>query len=99
MPLDVGDVAVDVAHLARELDLALTAVEDGHLVTVRDEHADGVRPGEGLSPEEQDPASRYSAYSSAMARTSSRIAAPSSTSSRVIVSGGTTMITFQCVIR
>lgn len=38
-------------------------------------------------------------YSSAIASTSSRIAIPSSTSSRVIVSGGTTMITFQCVIR
>ncbi len=43
---------------------------------------------------------RYaSTCSSAMASTSSRIAIPSSTSSRVIVSGGTTMITFQCVIR
>ena len=31
--------------------------------------------------------------------TSSRIATPSSASSRVIVSGGTTMTTFQCVIR
>ena len=37
--------------------------------------------------------------SSAIARASSRIAMPSSTSSRVIVSGGQTMITFQCVIR
>jgi hypothetical protein len=43
---------------------------------------------------------RYdSACSSTIASTSSRIAIPSSTSSRVIVSGGTTMITFQCVIR
>ncbi len=38
-------------------------------------------------------------YSSAIARASSRTARPSSTSARVIVSGGTTMITFQCVIR
>ena len=37
--------------------------------------------------------------SSAMASASSRIATPSSTSSRVIVSGGTTMTTFQWVIR
>jgi hypothetical protein len=37
--------------------------------------------------------------SSAMERASSRIAIPSSISSRVIVSGGHTMITFQCVIR
>ena len=43
---------------------------------------------------------RYpSQYSSAIASASSRIAMPSSASSRVIVSGGTTMITFQCVIR
>src|SRR5919106_289276 len=40
-----------------------------------------------------------STYSSATASASSRIATPSSTSSRVIVSGGTTMITFQCVMR
>ena len=47
-----------------------------------------------------DAEQRYeSACSSAIASTSSRIAIPSSTSSRVIVSGGTTMITFQCVIR
>ena len=38
-------------------------------------------------------------YSSAIASVSSRIATPASTSSRVIVSGGTTMTTFQCVIR
>jgi hypothetical protein len=37
--------------------------------------------------------------SSAMESASSRIAIPSSISSRVIVSGGQTMITFQCVIR
>ena len=37
--------------------------------------------------------------SSAMASASSRIATPSSASSRVIVSGGTTMTTFQWVIR
>ena len=39
------------------------------------------------------------ACSSAIESTSSRIAMPSSISSRVIVSGGQTMITFQCVIR
>jgi hypothetical protein len=38
-------------------------------------------------------------YSSAVASASSRIAIPSSTSSHVIVSGGTTMITFQWVMR
>jgi hypothetical protein len=38
-------------------------------------------------------------YSSAIASASSRIAMPSSISSRVIVSGGQTMTTFQCVIR
>ena len=38
-------------------------------------------------------------YSSAIARTSSRTAIPSSTSSRVTVKGGTTMTTFQCVMR
>ena len=42
---------------------------------------------------------RQAAYSSAMASTSSRIPMPSSISSRVIVSGGQTMITFQCVMR
>ena len=41
----------------------------------------------------------YSTYSSAITRASSRIAIPSSTSSRVIVRGGTTMITFQWVMR
>ena len=41
----------------------------------------------------------YETCSSAIASVSSRIASPSSTSSRVIVSGGTTMITFQCVMR
>ena len=39
------------------------------------------------------------AYSSAIASASSRIPIPSSISSRVIVSGGHTMITFQCVMR
>ena len=39
------------------------------------------------------------AYSSAIASASSRIPIPSSISSRVIVSGGQTMITFQCVMR
>jgi hypothetical protein len=39
------------------------------------------------------------AYSSAIASASSRIPIPSSISSRVIVRGGQTMITFQCVIR
>jgi hypothetical protein len=42
---------------------------------------------------------RQTTYSSAIASVSSRMAMPSSTSSRVIVNGGTTMITFQCVIR
>ena len=41
----------------------------------------------------------YAACSSAMESASSRVAMPSSISSRVIVSGGHTMITFQCVIR
>jgi hypothetical protein len=39
------------------------------------------------------------ACSSATESASSRMPIPSSSSSRVIVSGGTTMITFQCVIR
>jgi hypothetical protein len=42
---------------------------------------------------------RQAAYSSAIASASSRIPIPSSISSRVIVSGGQTMITFQCVMR
>jgi hypothetical protein len=42
---------------------------------------------------------RQAAYSSAIASASSRIPIPSSISSRVMVSGGHTMITFQCVIR
>ncbi|MDX6513757.1 MAG: hypothetical protein QOE36_3261 [Gaiellaceae bacterium] len=40
-----------------------------------------------------------SQYSSATVSTSSRIASPSSSSSRVMLSGGQTMTTFQCVIR
>jgi hypothetical protein len=42
---------------------------------------------------------RQAAYSSAIASTSSRIPIPSSISSRVMVSGGQTMITFQWVMR
>ena len=42
---------------------------------------------------------RQAAYSSAIASASSKIPMPSSISSRVIVSGGHTMITFQCVMR
>jgi hypothetical protein len=42
---------------------------------------------------------RQAAYSSAIASASSRIPMPSSISSRVMVSGGQTMITFQWVIR
>jgi len=49
--------------------------------------------------DEVDVASRQAAYSSAIESASSRIPMPSSISSRVIVSGGATMITFQCVIR
>ena len=49
--------------------------------------------------DEVDVASRQAAYSSAIESASSRIPTPSSISSRVIVSGGATMITFQCVIR
>ena len=49
--------------------------------------------------DEVDVASRQAAYSSAIESASSRIQTPSSISSRVIVSGGATMITFQCVIR
>ena len=41
----------------------------------------------------------YATYSSAIASVSSRMASPSSTSSRVTVNGGTTMTTFQCVMR
>jgi hypothetical protein len=48
--------------------------------------------------DEVDVASRQAAYSSAIDRASSRMPMPSSISSRVIVSGGHTMITFQCVI-
>ena len=43
--------------------------------------------------------SSQTTYSSAIESTSSRTATPSSASSRVTVRGGTTMITFQCVIR
>jgi hypothetical protein len=42
---------------------------------------------------------RQTVCSSATASASSRTAMPSSSSSRVIVSGGQTMTTFQCVIR
>jgi hypothetical protein len=42
---------------------------------------------------------RQTVCSSATASASSRMAIPSSSSSRVIVSGGQTMTTFQCVIR
>ena len=41
----------------------------------------------------------YAAYSSATASASSRMEIPSSSSSRVMVSGGQTITTFQCVIR
>jgi len=49
--------------------------------------------------DEIDVASRQAAYSSAIESASSRMPMPSSISSPVIVSGGATMITFQCVIR
>ena len=49
--------------------------------------------------DEVDVASRQAAYSSAIESASSRMPMPSSISSRMIVSGGQTMITFQCVIR
>ena len=49
--------------------------------------------------DEVEVASRQAAYSSAIDSTSSRMPMPSSISSRVIVKGGATMITFQCVIR
>jgi hypothetical protein len=42
---------------------------------------------------------RQTVCSSATASASSRTATPSSSSSRVIVSGGQTMTTFQCVMR
>ena len=48
--------------------------------------------------DEVDVASRQAAYSSAIESASSRMPMPSSISSSVIVSGGATMITFQCVI-
>jgi hypothetical protein len=49
--------------------------------------------------DDQVDVSRQTAYSSATASASSRIEIPSSTSSRVMVSGGQTITTFQCVIR
>ena len=56
--------------------------------------------GDVREDDEVDVASgRQAAYSSAIASASSRMPMPSSISSRVIVSGGHTMITFQCVIR
>ena len=62
-------------------------VVERHVLT-RDVHED----------DQVDVASQ-AACSSAIESTSSRIAMPSSISSRVIVSGGQTMITFQWVIR
>ena len=58
-----------------------------------------VLSGDVGEDDEVDVASRQAAYSSAIESASSRIPMPSSISSRVIVSGGATMITFQCVIR
>jgi hypothetical protein len=58
-----------------------------------------VLSGDVGEDDEVDVASRQAAYSSAIESASSSIPMPSSISSRVIVSGGATMITFQCVIR
>ena len=58
-----------------------------------------VLSGDVREDDEVDVASRQAAYSSAIESASSRMPMPSSISSRVIVSGGQTMITFQCVIR
>jgi hypothetical protein len=58
-----------------------------------------VLSGDVREDDEVDVANRQAAYSSAIDRASSRMPMPSSISSRVIVSGGHTMITFQCVIR
>ena len=58
-----------------------------------------VLSGDEGEDDEVDVASRQAAYSSAIESASSRMPMPSSISSRMIVSGGQTMITFQCVIR
>jgi hypothetical protein len=94
-----GEVTVDVPHCGRQLGLVLAAVDDRDLVPALSELADRVRARERRPAEEEDAQMLQATYSSAIASASSRIATPSSSSSRVIVSGGTTMITFQCVIR
>ena len=58
-----------------------------------------VLSGDVGEDDQVDVASRQAAYSSAIESASSRMPMPSSISSRVIVNGGATMITFQCVIR
>jgi hypothetical protein len=58
-----------------------------------------VLSGDVGEDDDVDVASRQAVYSSAIDSASSRMPMPSSISSRVIVSGGQTMITFQCVIR
>ena len=58
-----------------------------------------VLSGDVGKDDDVDVASRQAVYSSAIESASSRIPMPSSISSRVIVSGGQTMITLQCVIR
>jgi hypothetical protein len=90
---------VEVPHHCRQLGLVLAAVEDRDLVPALGELADRVRARERRPAEKEDAQMLQATYSSAIARASSRMARPSSTSSRVIVSGGTTMITFQCVMR
>ena len=88
---------------AAALEQALDRYERKGNVVMAETHEDAARRASGCSrsrlTQARRSAGRYATYSSAIASASSRIAIPSSTSSRVIVSGGTTMITFQWVIR
>ena len=86
--------------------LEVVTVPGGHTVLwdALDETADGrSRASSALGrlagPPQAAPAGSARRTRPRSRATSSRIATPASTSSRVIVSGGTTMTTFQCVIR
>ena len=86
---ETGDIpaARRLAQQARDIAMASGTPDDVAAAFEQDAHLTPPRRAAQLT------------YSSAIARASSRIAIPESTSSRVIVSGGTAMTTFQCVIR